>query len=110
VRQGSAVEELSKPETCPECGLESRKYQGILTSIKRLGILGSEGCQLANPIAFSPGGNWLFDESDGVLGNDDSGDGRGDDDCDTELLCAASVRYWEAIRGRHAWCGVSVAQ
>jgi hypothetical protein len=30
-------------------GLESRKYLGILTSIERLSILGSEGCQLANP-------------------------------------------------------------
>jgi hypothetical protein len=29
-------------------GLELRKYQGILTSIEKLSILGSEGCQLAN--------------------------------------------------------------
>jgi hypothetical protein len=30
-------------------GLESQKYWGILSSIERLSILGSEGCQLANP-------------------------------------------------------------
>jgi hypothetical protein len=49
-------------------GLESQKYWGILTSIERLSILGSEGCQLANPTTPVNGNKWDWNQGNGLPG------------------------------------------